>query len=100
MLIKQPQIRIATRKVALWNGEAALAFFALINIEGAVEVKFLGTRPIEARTAPEEAVLALPEAFRAEPLLTLQAVFLAYVAPYISTLCFLVSQPARAPNVA
>lgn len=100
MLIRQPQVRIVTRKVTLWNGEAALAFFALINVEGAVEVRFLGTRPIEAQTAPEDAVLALPEAFRRAPLQALKAVFTAYTAPYVSALCFLISQPARAPNVA
>lgn len=97
MLIKQPQVRIATRKVTLWNGEAALAFFALINIEGAIEVRFLGTKPLETPAAHEDAVLALPEAFRQAPLQALKAVFTAYTAPYISTLCFLVSQPARAP---
>ncbi len=103
MLIKQPQVRIVTRPVTLENGEAALAYFALVNIAGAVEVRFLGTQAVSdtaaACTAQAEAVLALPAAFKAALWQPSKATYSAYVSPFVSTLCFLQNQLARAPSM-
>jgi hypothetical protein len=98
MLIRKPQVHIISREVTLATGELVRAFFAIVEMEGVREIKFLGTRPIEGEMAQGEVVLALPEAFRRAPIFVLKALFAAYVSPYVSTLLFLNSQPARAPS--
>ena len=100
MLIQQPKVRIVSKEVVLGNGELALAFFAVINMGGAVEVRFLGTKTAPAQTAQETTVLALPVAFARAPYLAAKAVFQAYVAPFVSTLAFLINQSPRAPAIA
>ena len=99
MLIRQPQVRIISRPVTLVSGEAVLAFFALINVEGAIEVQFLGTKAVQSETKPQGAVLSLPEAIRHAFVFTLKAYFAAYVAPFFSTLLILNNQLARAPSL-
>jgi len=103
MLIHQPKVRIISRPVTFETGEAAFAYFALINVAGAVEIRFLGTKAVSetanAATAQEETVLSLPEAFRHAPILAAKAVFAAYKAPFVSTLAFLINQSPRAPSL-
>jgi hypothetical protein len=98
MLIQKPTVRIFSKEVTLGNGERAFAYFALINIAGAVEIRFLGTKTAPIETAKETAILALPEAFRHAPILAFKALFTAYVAPFVYTLVFLQNQLARAPS--
>ncbi|HEY9480812.1 MAG TPA: hypothetical protein VIR98_01095 [Candidatus Paceibacterota bacterium] len=100
MLIQQPKVHIVSKEVVLGNGESVFAFFALINMGGAVEVRFLGTKTAPAQMAKEDAVLTLPAAFTRAPLLAAKAVFQTYVAPFVYTLVFLVNQPPRAPAIA
>jgi hypothetical protein len=100
MLTHRPTVRIITREVVLGNGELALAFFAVINRGGAVEVRFLGTKPAPAPTAQPDAVLALPEAFQAAAYQPSRAPFSAYKSPFVSTLSFFINQLTRAPSLA
>jgi hypothetical protein len=101
MLIQQPKVCIVSRQVSLGNGEAALAFFALINVGGAVEVRFLGSKPLSAAevaasaTAPAAVLLLENPIVRFVAAVVYRAV--EYVAAFVSSLEFLTSQPARAP---
>ena len=99
MLIKQPQIRIVSKEVTLGTGEVVLAYFALVNTEGVIEARFLGTKPIPAATAETEAPVALLENILAPfQFHTSPKPFFARVSPFFS-LDFLVNQLARAPSV-
>ena len=95
MLIKQPQIRIVTKQVTLASGEVVLAYFALVNIEGQVEVRFLGTKPIEA-SAPVLLLENTVEQIFGE---TTSHVFSVHPSPFFSTIELLWNQMARAPSV-
>ena len=100
MLIKQPQVQIFHKKVTLATGEAVLAFFAVIETNGVREIKFLGTKPLEAtNTSSEQEVLLLKSApvasvYGDAPIFS----YFETVSPFY-TLDFLTSQLARAPSV-
>ncbi|MEN9621757.1 MAG: hypothetical protein RLZZ67_191 [Candidatus Parcubacteria bacterium] len=97
MLIKQPQVRIVTKPVTLDNGEAALAYFALVTIEGQVEVRFLGTKAIEtAETAPVLLLENICQQIFGE---TSSHAFSVKPSPFFSTLELLWNQLARAPSM-
>ena len=95
MLIKKPQINIISREVTCASGEVVLAFFAIREINGVREIKFLGTKPIEIKA--EQEILFLEnvksQIFGA---LSIPSIFEA-VSPFY-TLDFLVNQLARAPS--
>jgi hypothetical protein len=98
MLIKKPQVNIVSRRIRLYTGEEALAYFAIIAIEGAREVRFLGIRPIEQAEMPAEAEALLLEnrpakVFGETPIRTIYE----RTNPFY-TLDFLTSQSARAPS--
>lgn len=99
MLIKRPEIRIVSKDITLETGEVVRAFFALVNIEGQVEVRFLGTRPLEATQAAPEAVVLLSSPsceLCAEAPVKIGAV--SVFSPYFSLDLF-ANQLARAPSV-
>ncbi len=97
MLIIKPQVHIISREITTPEGVLVRAFFAVINIGGAIEIKFLGTKPIEATIKAREEVLLL-ENVRTQVFGDIKEPrFYGVVSPYI-TLDFLVSQPTRAPN--
>lgn len=97
MLIKQPQVRIVTKPVTLDNGEAALAYFALVNISGQIEVRFLGTKIVEtAETAPVLLLENISEQIFGE---TPSHAFSVQPSPFFSTLELLFNQLARAPSL-
>ncbi len=95
--ITKPKVHIITREVTLASGELVRAFFAVIDINGVLDVKFLGTKPLETQ---EEA--------SAKPLLIecaskICSNFRPIVSPFEKvshyfTLDFLVNQLARAPS--
>lgn len=97
MLIKQPQVRIVTKPVTLDNGESALAYFALVNISGQVEVRFLGTKAIETKDSTpvllleniSEQIFGKVSSHR----------FLVKPSPFFRTLELLWNQLARAPSL-
>lgn len=98
MLILRPQVNIISRIITAPSGELLRAFFAVVNANGRVEVRFLGTRPLEAEMGPQEAPVALLEN-------VLEQVFGESAAPAIQdiaspffSLDFLVNQLARAPS--
>ncbi|MEK7607652.1 MAG: hypothetical protein AAB484_01870 [Patescibacteria group bacterium] len=105
MLIPKPDIRIISRKITLANGAEALAYFAVLDMQGVFEIKFLGTKLIHAdavfnttfSTVPKETVLLLENAktqfFGETPIRSIYKVF----SPFY-TLDFLTSQLARAPS--
>ncbi len=80
------------------TGEVVLAYFALVNIEGRVEVRFLGTKTADLETAQQAAILALPAAFKHAFIQPVKSYFTDYVAPFISGRPFLQNQLARAPS--
>ncbi len=99
MLIKRPEIRIVSKDVTLATGEVVRAFFAVMNIEGRVEVRFLGTKPLEATQAASEAVVLLSSPaceLCAEVPATIGA--RSVFSPYFSLDLF-ANQLARAPSV-
>ena len=92
MLIRKPNVHIVSQDVTLATGEVVRAYFAVIETNGFREIKFLGTKPIEAEVlllaAPKTTVLGeffIPSFFEA-------------ISPFY-TLDFLTSQSARAPSV-
>lgn len=96
MLITKPQIHIISREVATASGELVRAFFAVIDVNGVLEVKFLGTKPIEARAEDTEVLLLdAPKAavYAEAPILSR----FERVSHYF-TLDYLVNQLARAPS--
>lgn len=109
MLIKQPQVEIASKIVRTPSGELVRAYFALVTIEGRTEVRFLGTRPIEASEADFAAQAA--SAFGTDAPLLLECAGVctygetpvrrpASVSSPFYTLDFLTSQLTRAPSLA
>jgi hypothetical protein len=98
MLIQRPNIRIVSREVTLKSGERALAYFAVREVFGVLECKFLGTKVIgapKAETGAEILLLAAPvqTVWAETPIRTIYETF----SPYF-TLEFLTSQLARAPS--
>lgn len=103
MLIQQPQVRIVTKQVTLGNGEAVLAYFAVITMAGVPEVRFLGHKPLPA--AQDASSFASP----AQVLLLAGQVARVYgecvvcwfesLALQIKATDLLVQQLARAPSV-
>jgi hypothetical protein len=100
MLIKQPQVEIVNKIVRTASGELVRAYFALVTIEGRVEVKFLGTKAVEADISSPEAVLSLPGAFTAAFGESIVRTFESFLSPFFSHAYLLASQPARAPSLA
>ncbi len=98
MLIKQPQVRIVTKPVTLATGEVVLAYFALVNITGQVEGRFLGTKPVEAE-APQAPVLLLENITEQIFGETSSHTFSVQPSPFFSTLDLLWNQLARAPSM-
>ncbi len=95
MLIKQPQVQIVTKPVTLPSGEAALAYFALVNIAGQVEVRFLGTKPLP-KQAP---VLLLVSSAIKQLCGEVKILFATVTEPFLSSYEYLVNQRARAPSM-
>lgn len=98
MLIPKPQVSIVSRVITAESGELLRAFFAIVNIAGRVEVRFLGTKPLGAEMDVKEAPLALLEncceqIFGESAIPSVKEV----VSPFFS-LDFLVNQLARAPS--
>ncbi|MDP1625034.1 MAG: hypothetical protein Q8L64_04665 [bacterium] len=99
MLIKQPQVEIASKVVKDASGVFVRAYFALMTIEGHTEVRFLGTRPLEAEIAAPTAVLSLPGTSVTSFGESVISHFESILSP-LSSLAFFVSQPTRAPSFA
>lgn len=99
MLIKQPQVRIATKQVTLASGEVVLAYFALVNIAGQVEVRFLGTKPLPAQTATDSEVFLLENITAQHFGETSSHTFSVQPSPFFSTIELLWNQLARAPSM-
>lgn len=97
MLIKQPKISIISREVTGYSGERLIAYFAVVETAGAPEIRFLGTKPAPLALDTIEVILALPGAISRRFGETVERVFTSILTP-LSSLDFLVSQPARAPN--
>lgn len=98
MLIKQPKISIISREVTGYSGERLIAYFAVIETAGAPEIRFLGTKPAPVALTSVEAILVLPGTIARRFGETIERVFTSILTP-LSSLDFLVSQPARAPNL-
>jgi hypothetical protein len=97
MLITKPQVHIVTREVILATGERAWAYFAVIDINGVLDIKFLGTKLIEEQVAPEAQILLIegPKTSVYQSA-AIKSPF-EKVSHYFS-LDFLVNQLARAPS--
>jgi hypothetical protein len=97
MLIIKPQVRIISREVALPSGELVRAFFALIDIQGVIEVKFLGTKPISENIESNKILLLdCPK----KTVCNTPVVSTFYETVYsFNTLDLLVNQLARAPSM-
>ncbi|MFA6158003.1 MAG: hypothetical protein WC763_00040 [Candidatus Paceibacterota bacterium] len=98
-LIKRPEIRIISKDITLATGELVRAFFAVMNIEGRTEIRFLGTKPLEAEMAQADAtpLLAAPicHVCVEQEAVMFRSVFL----PFFSLDLF-ANQLARAPSLA
>ncbi len=99
MLIKRPEIRIVSKDVTLVTGELVRAFFAVMNIEGRVEVRFLGTKPLDATTASSEAPVVLLSSPSCEACFEpFQVISRSVFSPFFSLDLF-ANQLARAPSL-
>lgn len=96
MLISKPQVHIVSREVTLASGELVRAFFAVIDVNGVLEVKFLGTKPIEAKAETAEVLLLENPKVSVYPEAPILSPF-ERVSHYF-TLDYLVQQLARAPS--
>lgn len=98
MLIRKPNVTIISRKVTLATGEVVLAFFAIVETEGFREIKFLGTKPVQAsQDTSQNQVLLLENKTPCAFSQCFEALYTETVSPFC-TLDFLTSQPARAPS--
>lgn len=95
MLILKPQVRIITKEVALATGELVRAYFAVVDIDGVIDIRFLGTKPIQNKA--EEAPLLLACASKCARTTPHIVSPFEKVSHYF-TLDFLVNQLARAPS--
>lgn len=95
MLITKPQVHIVSREVALASGELVRAFFAVIDVNGVLEVRFLGTKPVTEAKADRALLLECPKAcvYPEAPVLSQ----FERVSHYF-TIDYLVNQLARAPS--
>ncbi len=99
MLIIQPKISIFSRIVTNLSGERIEVFFAVREISGVREVRVVGTKPLVDESV-EEAIALLPGATTHRFGASIMRVFESAVLSPLSSLSFLLSQPARAPNFA
>ena len=95
MLINRPQVHIISREVTMPGGEIARAFFAIREVNGVLDVKFLGIKPIEAHETSPVLLLDSPRVtiWQDVPLVSV----FEKLSPFF-TLEFLTSQLARAPS--
>lgn len=98
MLILKPEIRIISRKVTLTNGAEIFAYFAVMDVSGVLQVKFLGTKPIDVSPVSNKAVLLLEniksQIFGEVSIRTIYEILSPFYTPD-----FLTSQLARAPSI-
>jgi hypothetical protein len=97
-LIKRPQIRIVSRDITLATGELARAFFAVMVIEGRTEVKYLGTKPLEAEIAQAEATPLLSAPICTVCIEQKSVISRSVFSPFFSLDLF-ANQLARAPSL-
>jgi len=97
MLIKQPHVQIVTKQITLGTGEVVFAYFALVTIEGQVEVRFLGTKPCPSAKACPVLLLEhhIEQTFGETP----SHVFETHPSPFFSSIELLFNQLARAPSM-
>lgn len=95
MLINRPQVHIVAKEVTLASGELASAYFAVVEINGVYDVKFLGIKPLEARATAPVLLLESPRqnVWKEAPIVSA----FEKISPFF-TLDFLTSQLARAPS--
>lgn len=99
MLITKPQVHIVTKEVTLASGELVRAYFVVMDINGVLDVRFLGTKPLEAaHTEAEEAPLLIAGTEKVCVACAPIVSPFEKVSHYFS-LDFLVNQLARAPSV-
>ncbi len=99
MLITKPQVHIVTKEVTLASGELVCAYFAVMDINGVLDVRFLGTKPIEVPQAESEAKPLLLEGARKVCIACAPIVSPFEKISHYFSLDFLVNQLARAPSV-
>ncbi len=97
-LIKRPEIRIISRDITLVTGELVRAFFAVTVIEGRTEVKFLGTKPLEAEIAQADAVPMLAAPICAGCIASAPLISESVFSPFFRLDLF-ANQLARAPSL-
>lgn len=96
MLILKPQVRIITKEVALATGEMVRAYFAVVDINGVIDIRFLGTKPVAKTTEEKPLLLACPTQCKS---VSTQIISSFEKVSHYFTLDFLVNQLARAPSV-
>lgn len=97
MLITKPQVHIITKEVTLASGELVRAYFAVMDINGVLDVRFLGTKPLDNASTQEETLLLenVQESIYGDSVIPSPF----EKASHYFTLDFLVNQLARAPSV-
>ncbi len=99
MLLTKPTVRIISRDVTASNGELVRAFYAVIDIQGVIEVRFLGTKSIAEESVSDAVQVPLlankPVRNYGE---TIIQTYKSVVSPFIQSLDLLVQQLARAPS--
>ena len=105
MLSLQKQSRFIKKTIQLPNGAWAYVVFELIEVNGKIVAKAISGKLVEENIISQEdlpaqsGVLALPVYFDIETFKPIVSPFFADSIKLLKDLSFIVSQPARAPNI-
>lgn len=100
MLSIQTQPKYIEKEMQLPNGKWVLVVFELVEVNGKTIAKAVSGRIIEkAVTLEKEEILALPVYFDRQNIEPIQSPFFAEIETILKDLSFIVTQPARAPNL-
>ena len=88
------------KEIQLPNGKWALVVFELVEVNGKTIAKAVSGRIIDKKvTLEKEEVLSLPGYFDRQNIEPIQSPFFAEIEIILKDLSFIVTQPARAPNL-
>jgi hypothetical protein len=100
MLSIQTQPKYIEKEIQLPNGKWVLVIFELVEVNGKTIAKAVSGRIIEKIVILEkEEILALPVYFDRQTIEPVASPFFAEIEIILKDLSFVVSQPARAPNL-
>jgi hypothetical protein len=98
MLAIQKQSKYINRRIQLPNGYWADVVFELVDVNGKIVAKAISGKIIGQNIVVNDEVLSLPVYFERETFKPIISPFFSETEVLIKDLCFVVTQPTRAPN--